>query len=291
MISTGSDSYRPSGAQDEIVAAVGYDPEADLANSPDSVFCDHGAGFTVKWNEVRNYMHLDSGWRQGGYRPMQAEAQPRPQQKKQLSPLEEDEALIRIFEKTYGPIKRNPLIALKTQKHRRETEFAPAVQKTEYLLVDGYNILFAWDELKKLAERNIDAARARLTDILSNYQGFTDCRLILVFDAYRVKGNPGTVEQYHNIFVVYTKEAETADAFIERATYSLAKERRVRVATSDGPEQMIILGNGAERVPARAFKEEVLAVEKAILSMLGGKNATFSLGALSELAAVKEEAE
>ncbi|MDO4493165.1 MAG: TetM/TetW/TetO/TetS family tetracycline resistance ribosomal protection protein [Clostridia bacterium] len=291
MLSTAPSGYRPSGDQDEIVAAIGYDPEADLANTPDSVFCDHGAGFNVKWNEVPQYMHLDSGWRKDGYRPMAQEAAPRPQPKKALSPLEEDAALIKIFEQTYGPIKRNPLIALRSQKRREETVFADAAPKTEYLLVDGYNILFAWEELKKTAETNIDAARAKLADILSNYQGYTGCRLILVFDAYRVKGNAGTVEQYHNICIVYTKEAETADAFIERATYTLAKERRVRVATSDGPEQMIILGNGAERVPAKQFKEEVLAVEKSILSMLGGKKATFSLGALSELVQAQSPAE
>ena len=142
---------------------------------------------------------------------------------------------------------------------------------TEYLLVDGYNIIFAWDELNALSKESLDAARHRLMDILCNYQGFKKCVLILVFDAYRVPGSPGSIEQYHNIHVVYTKEAETADMFIERVTHEIGRNRRVRVATSDGMEQVIILGHGALRVSARMFHEEVQDVEKEIRRCIQGE--------------------
>ena len=141
----------------------------------------------------------------------------------------------------------------------------------EYVLVDGYNIIFAWDELNALSKESLDAARHRLMDILCNYQGYQKCVLILVFDAYRVPGSPGAIEQYHNIHVVYTKEAETADMFIERVTHEIGRNRRVRVATSDGMEQIIILGHGALRVSARMFHEEVQNVEKQIRALVQGE--------------------
>ena len=142
----------------------------------------------------------------------------------------------------------------------------------EYLLVDGYNIIFAWDELKAIARDNLDAARKALCDILCNYQGYKKCEVILVFDAYKVKGGLGSVEKYNNIHVVYTKEAETADAYIERATYDLGKKHRVKVATSDGPEQLIILGHGALRMSASNFYEEVTLVQGQISGVLGKNN-------------------
>lgn len=283
-ISTVPYGYRPSDAQDEIVESIGYDPEADLRNTPDSVFCDHGAGYAVKWNEVEKLMHLESGFTTARLRDTTASTNVQKNVvKKVLTPFEEDEALLKIFERTYGPIRRNPLSALRTQRIQRDTSEYHSTALTDYLLVDGYNILFAWNELKKIADVNMDAARTKLADILCNYRGFTGCNVILVFDAYKVPDNAGSIVSYHDIYVVYTKEAETADTFIEKATYTLAKERRVRVATSDGPEQMIILGNGAERVSAKLFREEVLSVEKSILSLLGGKKSTYSIGALSEL--------
>ena len=134
--------------------------------------------------------------------------------------------------------------------------------------MDGYNIIFAWEELKELAREDLDSARARLIQLLCNYQGYRRCELILVFDAYKVKRSPGTVERHHGISVVYTKEAETADMYIEKVTHHLAKEHRVRVATSDGLEQIIILGHGAVRVSARQFREEVRQVEAAIREIL-----------------------
>ena len=178
-----------------------------------------------------------------------------------------------IRDSTYGPIKRDPLAAFRPVQKRERPDFAAEQWEIapEYLLVDGYNIIFAWDELNALSKENLDAARHRLMDILCNYQGFKKCVLILVFDAYRVPGSPGSIEQYHNIHVVYTKEAETADMFIERVTHEIGKNRRVRVATSDGMEQVIILGHGALRVSARMFHEEVQDVEKEIRRCIQGE--------------------
>ena len=142
----------------------------------------------------------------------------------------------------------------------------------EYLLVDGYNIIFAWDELKAIARDNLDAARKALCDLLCNYQGYKKCVVIAVFDAYKVKGGLGSVEKYHNIHVVYTKEAETADAYIERATYEIGRQHRAKVATSDGPEQLIILGHGALRVSASNFREEMEQVQGQISAVLEKNN-------------------
>ena len=172
-----------------------------------------------------------------------------------------------IFERTYGKIERSPRQALYTPKEEPAQYHGkpdPAYDGEEYLLVDGYNIIFAWDELKTIARDNLDGARGQLMHILSNYCGYRQCRLILVFDAYKVKGQHGETEQYHNITVVYTKEAETADSYIEKATLDLSKKHKVRVATSDGMEQLIILGNGALRVSAEEFRQEVLQTETAI---------------------------
>ena len=259
------DGYRPCHNAAEVIAAVGYEPEHDLDNLADSVFCSHGAGFVVPWEQVRSHMHVDSGW--GHTAPAAEEAAARPRRMAAYrATLEEDAELLKIFERTYGPIKRDPLAAFRPVQKRERPDFN-AEQWTiapEYLLVDGYNIIFAWDELNALAKESLDAARHRLMDILCNYQGFKKCVLILVFDAYRVPGSTGSIEQYHNIHVVYTKEAETADMFIERVTHEIGKGRRVRVATSDGMEQVIILGHGALRVSARMFHDEVQEVEKEI---------------------------
>jgi len=260
------DSYRPCRNAAEIVAAAGYDPEADLDNSPDSVFCAHGAGFVVPWNKVREYMHVESGWGKAKpAHPDPADSAPARRAAAFRASLEDDAELMKIFEQTYGPIKRDPLAAFRTVKSSRPDFNAQQwTVLPEYLLVDGYNIIFAWEDLNALAKESLAAARQKLMDILCNYQGFKKCVLILVFDAYRVPGSPGTVEQYHNIHVVYTREAETADMYIERVTHEIGRERRVRVATSDGMEQIIILGHGALRVSARQFREEVDEVEREI---------------------------
>ena len=266
------DGYRPCHNAQEVIAAIGYEPEHDLDNPADSVFCAHGAGFVVPWEQVRSHMHVDSGWGKST-RPEQEAAVPQRRAMAYRATLEEDAELLKIFERTYGPIKRDPLAAFRPVQKRERPDFAAEQWEIapEYLLVDGYNIIFAWDELNALSKESLDAARHKLMDILCNYQGFQKCVLILVFDAYRVPGSPGSIEQYHNIHVVYTKEAETADMFIERVTHEIGRNRRVRVATSDGMEQIIILGHGALRVSARMFHEEVQNVEKQIRALVQGE--------------------
>ena len=266
------DGYRPCHNAQEVIAAIGYEPEHDLDNPADSVFCAHGAGFVVPWDQVRSHMHVDSGWGKST-RPEQEAAVPQRRAMAYRATLEEDAELLKIFERTYGPIKRDPLAAFRPVQKRERPDFAAEQWEIapEYLLVDGYNIIFAWDELNALSKESLDAARHKLMDILCNYQGYQKCVLILVFDAYRVPGSPGSIEQYHNIHVVYTKEAETADMFIERVTHEIGRNRRVRVATSDGMEQIIILGHGALRISARMFHEEVQNVEKQIRALVQGE--------------------
>lgn len=266
------DGYRPCHNAAEVIKAAGYEPEHDLDNPADSVFCAHGAGFVVPWEQVRSHMHVDSGWGKTAKTEEAVQARPR-RMAAYRATLEEDAELLKIFEQTYGPIKRDPLAAFRPIQKRERPDFNAEQWEIqpEYLLVDGYNIIFAWDELNALSKESLEAARHRLMDILCNYQGFKKCVLILVFDAYRVPGSPGSIEQYHNIHVVYTREAETADMFIERVTHEIGKGRRVRVATSDGMEQVIILGHGALRVSARMFHEEVQEAEKEIRRYLQGE--------------------
>ena len=259
--------YEPCKNQDKIVAEIGYDPEADLENSPDSVFCDHGAGFVVKWYDVPKYMHLPSVLEvpkdEPPMRDLAAEY---------CAIMATDKELLQIFERTYGPIKRDFNQAFKPARHELKDKIYKVKQQPdgpEYVLVDGYNIIFAWEDLKKLAQDNLDMARARLIDQLRNYQGFRQCPVIVVFDAYKVKNNPGSIERFGDLSVVYTKEAETADMYIERVTHELGKKHKVRVATSDGLEQVIILGHGALRISAESFRKEVQQVETSIRQFLG----------------------
>ena len=264
--------YRPCHNAAQVIAESGYQPQHDLDNPADSVFCAHGAGFVVSWADVRSHMHVDSGW---GKSQRPADAAPAPSPRRAAAyraTLEEDAELMKIFERTYGPIKRNPLAAFRPVKKTERPDFAAQswTIAPEYLLVDGYNLIFAWEELSALAKQSLDAARTRLADILCNYQGYKKCVVILVFDAYRVPGSPGAIEQYHNIHIVYTKEAETADMYIERVTHEIGKQRRVRVVTSDGAEQIIILGHGALRVSSRLFQQEVEEVEREIRALLQG---------------------
>ncbi|MGN1090346.1 MAG: NYN domain-containing protein, partial [Huintestinicola sp.] len=258
--------YFPCHNAEEIIAAANYDPEADTENPPDSVFCSHGAGVTVKWYDVRGHMHVDSGIRFGEKRETSVTSAAPVHAPKEYN----DEELMEIFERTYGKINRDD-----DKKMRRDREQnipkhkpKPIPKGPEYLLVDGYNIIFAWDELKKLAADNLDAARSRLTDILCNYRAYRRCELILVFDAYRVKGDVRETENVNGISVIYTKEAETADMFIEKTAHDLSGEHRVRVATSDGAEQIIIMGNGAFRVSANELYDEVKAAEKAVADII-----------------------
>ena len=269
---------------DEVLAAAGYDPDADTDNPADSVFCSHGAGYLVKWDEVPARAHVSSGLeRRLGTAPAAGQTQEedeanarRRRASAYCGTLEQDKELLAIFERTYGKIKRRGGVDDAKKAARAALHTAPAVSVPaapvpagpDYLLVDGYNVIFAWDALRRLADGSLDAARRRLMDILCNYAGYKRCVPILVFDAYKVRGGAREVEKYHNLYVVYTREAETADMYIERATHELAREHRTRVVSSDGAEQIIVMGHGALRVSARAFEEEVNAVEKEIREFL-----------------------
>ena len=269
---------------DEVLAAAGYDPDADTDNPADSVFCSHGAGYLVKWDEVPARAHVSSGLeRRLGAVPAAGQTQEedeanarRRRASAYCGTLEQDKELLAIFERTYGKIKRRGGVgdakkAARAALHTTPAASVPAAPVPagpDYLLVDGYNVIFAWDALRRLADGSLDAARRRLMDILCNYAGYKRCVPILVFDAYKVRGGTREVEKYHNLYVVYTREAETADMYIERATHELAREHRTRVVSSDGAEQIIVMGHGALRVSARAFEEEVNAVEKEIREFL-----------------------
>ncbi|MCM1524959.1 MAG: TetM/TetW/TetO/TetS family tetracycline resistance ribosomal protection protein [Ruminococcus sp.] len=261
--------YFPCHNSDDVIQRIGYDCGGDTENPADSVFCSHGAGYIVKWDEADGYMHTSAD--NAGDETVTGDNAPTPAQiARYRARLYDDNELMAIFERTYGKIDRDPRAAMRRPPEPQKYKAKPLPAGPEYLLVDGYNIIFSWEELKNIARDNLDAARSSLINILCNYQGFKQCELILVFDAYKVKGNHRETERVCNISVVYTKEAETADMYIEKVTHELAKTRRVRVATSDGTEQLIILGNGAYRVSSAEFHEEVKAVEKAIRSIIGG---------------------
>ena len=264
--------YKPCHNADEVIASMQYDPERDLENPPDSVFCSHGAGFTVKWDQVEQYMHL------AGWSPERPAEEAEPVRAVRSAPPQapiDDKELMEIFERTYGKITRREFQSVKKPENPRsldKREIQSRKEQKEYLLVDGYNVIFAWKELQQLAKESLDAARTRLMDLLSNYQGFRQCVCILVFDAYKVPRAKEDVVRYHNIYVVYTKEAQTADSYIERAVYEISKEHRVRVVTSDAAEQMIVLGHGALRVAAGEFHDEAAEVQEQIREQLRQQN-------------------
>lgn len=276
--------YEPCHNAEEVIESIGYNCDTDGDNPCDSVFCSHGAGHTVKWYDVPKYMHLPSA------------LQPEEKAATQLTRagdrvfarfetqsgdiFAQDKELMAIFEKTYGPIKKKnyneeEASAKRVVSFDNKAKAKRAKQQYEgksYLLVDGYNVIFSWKNLKELAKDSLDTARNTLINIMCNYQGYKKCELILVFDAYRVKGQHREVEKINNINVIYTKEAETADMYIERATHTLAKNNRVRVVTSDGMEQLIILGNGALRVSSQAFLTEVELAQKEIREIIESQN-------------------
>ena len=268
--------YEPCHNAEEVIEEIGYDSERDVDNPIGSVFCAHGAGFLVKWDEVPEYMHIKEDF---------LAEKPGIEQDEMMavqmgnhcnysggysSSYDDDPELLTIMEREFGSKQEE---RDRYSSYRKQTVSTPVRHTTvikenepkkEYLLVDGYNIIFAWEELNELAKASIDAARNKLMDILSNYQGFSGCTLILVFDAYKVKGNQGEVQKYHNIYVVYTKEAETADQYIEKTTHEIGRKYKVTVATSDALEQVIVMGQGAYRISARDFYEEVERTEKQI---------------------------
>lgn len=271
--------YEPCHNADEVIEKMCYNCDGDTDNPCDSVFCSHGAGYTVKWNEVKSHMHLPS-----------ALSAPKSQyvenSKITLSKCKDkdnffalDKELMQIFEQTYGPIKKrtnhpdqNHFTFTKSSEKNESKKYksvrAPKYSGTEYLLVDGYNVIFSWDSLKELAKDNIDGARNTLINILCNYQGYKKCEVILVFDAYKVKGNAREVEKINNINIVYTKEAETADMYIEKVSHKLAKNNKVRVVTSDALEQLIILEGGALRVSSNEFFFEIQKAEEDIRNII-----------------------
>ncbi len=250
-LSAAVEGYFPCHNAEEVIKNTGYDFNADVENSADSIFCSHGAGVLVKWDEAPRKMHVPSVLNVSREAVTQTEVS---SYKKRIAT---DKELMEIFERTYGKINRKERTAMRRDKSLEQNyKSHEPIGGTEYLLVDGYNIIFSWEELAEIARDNLDAARGRLIDIMCNYRGFRRCNVIVVFDAYKVKSDRET-EQYGDVTVVYTKHAETADNFIERAAHTLAPKNRVRVATSDGTEQIIILGQGAYRVSAREFKLEV----------------------------------
>ena len=278
--------YAPCKNQDEVVQNIGYDPEADLENPTGSVFCAHGAGFVVPWDQVEAYMHLQSGVdmdeldSESWYEDVESaqnlgtavdntnisgNISGKNGKFSYSGSYEEEEELQAIFERTFGPMKRDRTAFQKKTVHSSTpaTRYrAGKPRQEEYLLVDGYNIIFSWEELNELAKENIHAACDKLMDILSNYQGYRKCTLILVFDAYKVEGHVEEIITYHNIYVVYTKEAETADQYIEKTVHRIGRQYQVTVATSDGLEQVIIMGQGAHRISAQGLKKEIEDTEK-----------------------------
>lgn len=259
--------YRECHNADDVIAAIGYDCDGDVENSADSIFCSHGAGVLVKWDEVHSKMHLPSCL---DVRDVVSV----PTEKRRKFAVSEEE-LMEIFQRTYGKLKTDPRRAFKKTKAvtlDNKPVKLPDLSKPVYLLVDGYNIIYAWDELKKIAEENLDAARNELINMMCNYQGYDGSVLILVFDAYKVKGKVRDIEKYLNINIVYTKESETADTYIERVTHQLSKDHRVRVATSDGPEQMIIFGSGAMRISADEFHKRYDCAQREIRDFIDTMN-------------------
>lgn len=349
--------YEPCHNAEEVIETAGYDPEADLENTADSVFCSHGAGYLVPWYQVKEYMHVespvekmgrkangeneaggdevsvskiaggvvvggisqeDTGWFAGGavagtgvgvVRPRSDASSASSSGGKRQSSTDpgtswsNDKELEEIFNRRFGPGKwrsrpdtQSSSTAPRTRNYSDDKTLKGKETKKpeeEYLLVDGYNIIFAWEELRELSKVTIDGARQKLIDILCNYQGYKKCTLILVFDAYKVTGNTGEAINYHNIHVVYTKEAETADQYIEKLAHKIGRQYHVTVATSDGLEQLIIYGQGCHLMSARDLKEEVawaneqIREEKAKLEK-NGKNYLFH-GADEELAAYLED--
>ncbi|MBR5509276.1 MAG: TetM/TetW/TetO/TetS family tetracycline resistance ribosomal protection protein [Lachnospiraceae bacterium] len=263
--------YGPCHNTEEVLENCYYDPEADLDNSPDSVFCYHGAGTIIPWYEVPAHMHLESVL---GFvkKTQQFQVEPVNLRRERLAPgtEQEEKDLEEIFARTFGAPKSrvgNEYPSTRVFGERAETKsrpYKPKERLPEYVLVDGYNIIFAWEELSELAKTNIHASRDKLMDVMCNYQGFRRCNLILVFDAYRVEGHAEEVVKYHNIHVVYTKEAETADQYIERTAHEIGRKYQVIVATSDGLEQIIIRGQGCITMSARELKEEIDRINKEI---------------------------
>ena len=262
-----SDGYAPCHNAEKVIDAAKYNPESDIANTPDSVFCSHGAGINVKWYDVEKYMHVTSGMdvETGDKIP----SMPNPKLLKRNLNID-DKELEAIMEREFGPIRRRQYseAVLDTPKTAYSAE-----RKKEYIIVDGYNLIFAWEGLAALAKENFDAARHILTDILCNYRGYTKCELVLVFDGYKVKGNTGEKSDYNGIHLVFTKENETGDMYIEKLVEEVGKNYSVRVVTSDNLIQVSALRAGVLRMPAREFIKEIERVNDRIKEIIAENSA------------------
>lgn len=265
--------YEPCHNAEEVIEQIGYDSERDLDNPTGSVFCAHGAGFNVSWDQVPDHMHLEYAWTPESETEKSAVADKKGQGGMQggragsgfSRSVEEEKELEEIFLRTYGKIeRRRPIAERRVESPEERQKRIRKDQMEEYLLVDGYNVIFAWEDLKELAKVNIEGARNKLMDVLCNYQGFKKCNLILVFDAYKVQGQELGVQKYHNIYVVYTKEAETADQYIEKVVHEIGRKYHVTVATSDNVEQVVTLGQGGKLLSARELRTEVEEVQRQI---------------------------
>lgn len=265
--------YAPCHNAEEVIEQIGYDSEGDLDNPTGSVFCAHGAGFHVSWDQVPDHMHLEYVWTPEAEKEKSAIEAKKGQGSVQSGrvsssfsrSVEEDKELEEIFLRTYGKIERKrPIAERRVESPEERQKRMRKDQMEEYLLVDGYNVIFAWEDLKELAKVNIEGARNKLMDVLCNYQGFRKCNLILVFDAYKVQGQELGVQKYHNIYVVYTKEAETADQYIEKVVHEIGRKYHVTVATSDNVEQVVTLGQGGKLLSARELRTEVEEVQRQI---------------------------
>lgn len=265
--------YAPCHNAEEVIEQIGYDSEGDLDNPTGSVFCAHGAGFHVSWDQVPDHMHLEYVWTPEAEKEKSAIEAKKGQGSVQSGrvsssfsrSVEEDKELEEIFLRTYGKIERKrPIAERRVESPEERQKRIRKDQMEEYLLVDGYNVIFAWEDLKELAKVNIEGARNKLMDVLCNYQGFKKCNLILVFDAYKVQGQELGVQKYHNIYIVYTKEAETADQYIEKVVHEIGRKYHVTVATSDNVEQVVTLGQGGKLLSARELRTEVEEVQRQI---------------------------
>ena len=334
--------YEPCTNAEEIIAASGYDPELDLRNPPGSVFCAHGAGTPVPWYEVRERMHVDSGWRDPSDGPLTGKAmlgyaeedlweedmsygsagrtglragvrkaeKPASFSEREAKLFAEEDELRRIFERTYGPIKsrfsdeepdngrsaktwKRASRVISADPPDKRSHAARKATEKEYLLIDGYNIVFAWEDLRELATKDIMAARDKLIDMIVDFAGFRKEHVILVFDAYKVRGGRGEVIHVGGIDVIYTKEAETADLYIEKAAHELSKRYKVTVATSDAVEQVIIYGAGAYRMSAQNLLEELVLTKSLMREHYekkdGGKSGGVLAGMSEETAAALQK--
>lgn len=242
---------------EEVIEKFRYNPESDLDNTPDSVFCAHGAGFNVKWNQVQEYMHLESC--------IEKEAVPFEVTTNKRNFHIDDKELEAIMEREFGPAKLTQTIYKKpSQNKEKNYEEINLDLRKKYILVDGYNCIFAWENLKKIAENDIEGARKKLADILSNYSAYTKTEIVLVFDGYKVQGNPGENINYHNIHIVYTKENELGDVYIEKMISEIGRNHNVRVVTSDNLIQLTAVKSGVLRVSAQEFEKEIKSIQKEI---------------------------